>query len=67
MEKMRSARAAAAYFREHDPGTGITEYAIRSLMDLGELPYIEIGCKRMTSIEAIERVIDKRLGGGVNE
>ncbi len=61
--KIRTARSAARYFRERDPDTQITEYMIRSLMDAGELPVINNGYKRLTSIEAIESYIKDKLGG----
>ena len=64
MQTLRTAKAAAEYIREHDPYSTLTEYAIRTLMDSGELPYIQIGHKRVVSIEAIEKYVNKKLGGG---
>ena len=63
MDRLRTARNAAAYFKAHDPGTQLTEYMIRSLMDSGELPVIVNGYKRLTSIEAIEKYITNKLKG----
>jgi len=61
--RIRTARKAAQYFREHDPESNITEYMIRQLMDSGELPVIQNGYKRLTSIEAIEEYLNSKLGG----
>jgi len=61
--KVRAARAAAEYFKARDPDTAVTESLIRSLMQRGELPVIEVGTKRLTSIEAIERWVESQLGG----
>jgi hypothetical protein len=62
METLRTAKAAAEYFREIDPNTTITESMIRALMDSGQLPCITVGRKRVTSIEAIERYFSEKLG-----
>ena len=61
--RVRTARHIARYFKERDPDTQITEYMIRSLMDAGEVPVINNGYKRLTSIEAIESYITEKLGG----
>lgn len=66
MQTLRTAKAAAEIIRERDPYTTMTEYAIRTLMDSGELPYIQIGHKRVLSIEAIEQYVNSKLGG-INE
>lgn len=65
--RVRSARAAAEYFKAQDSETGISESMIRRLMDQGDLPIIEIGTKKLTSIEAIERWIESQLGGMQDE
>lgn len=54
MERLRSAQAAAELIREKDPNSTLTAYTIRNLMESGKLPYIEVGHKRFTSMEAIE-------------
>ena len=61
MQTLRTAKAAAEIIRERDPNTTMTEYAIRTLMDSGELPYIQIGHKRVISIEAIDKFINSKL------
>lgn len=61
MQTLRTAKAAADYFRERDPDSTLTEYTIRKWMDDGELPFIQVGKKRITSIEAIMNHIDQKL------
>ena len=61
MQTLRTAKAAAEIIRERDPNTTMTEYAIRTLMDSGQLPYIQIGRKRVISIEAIEKYVNSKL------
>lgn len=63
MLTVRSARAAAEYFKAQDADTAISESMIRGLMDQGALPVINVGTKRLTSIEAIESWIEEQLGG----
>ena len=66
MHTMRTAKAAAEYYRERDPNTTITEYMLRNMMDEGTLPSITVGHKRVTSIEAIDRLFSEILGEGSN-
>ena len=61
MQTLRTAKAAAEIIRERDPNTTMTEYAIRTLMDSGELPYIAVGHKRILSIESIEKYVNSQL------
>ena len=67
MLTIRSARAAAEYFKAQDAETGISESMIRGLMDQGILPVVNVGSKRLTSIEAIESWLESQLGGSLNE
>lgn len=59
-------RKIAEYFREQFPGTMVTETLIRRLMDSGEIPYINNGVKRLTSVEAVQAYLEAKLGGGAN-
>lgn len=63
MQRIRAARAIAAYYKELDPGTMVSETMIRRLMDSGELPVFKNGSKKLTSIEAVDAYLDKHLGG----
>ena len=59
--RFRSARRIAEYYKSKDKETAITENLIRKLMDTGELPIIQNGSKRVTSIEAVEAYINRQL------
>ena len=50
----RTIREAAAYFREADPHTGLTETAIRRLLRQGLVPSVRVGRKYLVTIEALE-------------
>ena len=67
MQRIRAARAIADYYKEIDPGTMVSETLIRRLMDTGELPVFKNGCKKLTSIEAVEAWMEAQLGGVNNE
>ena len=61
MQRIRAARAIAEHFQRADPESGVTENMIRRLMAAGELPTIQNGSKKLTSIEAVEKWLDDRL------
>ena len=61
MQTLRTAKAAAEILRERDPNTTMTEYAIRNLMDSGELPFIQVGHKKIISLEALEQYVNSKL------
>lgn len=63
MQTLRTAKAAAEMLRERDPNTTMTEYAIRNLMSSGELPYIQVGHKKIISLEALEQYVNSKLRG----
>lgn len=50
----RTIREAAAYFREADPATSLTETAIRTLLRSGAVPSVRVGKKYLVSLEALE-------------
>ena len=50
----RTIKEAAAYFKAADPGTSITETAIRTLVRSGKIKSTRIGNKYTVSVEAIE-------------
>lgn len=54
MVRTRTIKEAAAYFRETDPATSLTETAIRTLLRTGAVPSIRIGKKYLVTIEALE-------------
>lgn len=54
MVRTRTIKEAAAYFREEDPQTSLTETAIRTLLRTGAVPSIRVGKKYLVTIEALE-------------
>ena len=52
MIRTRTIREAAAYFKERDPNTCLTETAIRTLLRNGAVPCV--GKKYLVTIEALE-------------
>ena len=52
MIRTRTIREAAAYFKETDPDTCLTEIAIRTLLRTGAVPSARIGKKYLVAIEA---------------
>ena len=54
MIRTRTIKEAAAYFREADPQTSLTEFAIRSLLKSGKVPCARVGKKYLVSLEALE-------------
>lgn len=54
MIRTRTIREAAAYFKERDPKTCLTETAIRTLLRNGTVPCARVGKKYLVAIEALE-------------
>ena len=54
MIRTRTIKEAAAFFRENDPQTCLTETAIRTLLRTGKVPCARIGKKYLVTIEALE-------------
>ncbi len=52
--RTRTIREAAAYFRESDPQTCLTETAIRRLISSGAVPCARVGRKYLVTVEALE-------------
>ena len=50
----RTIKEAAAFFRESDPQTCLTETAIRTLLRTGKVPCARVGKKYLVTIEALE-------------
>lgn len=62
LPRMRTPRAAAQYFKTQDPGTSVTETAIRRALHTGKVSYCAVGNKRLVALEALE----KYFGGGAD-
>jgi hypothetical protein len=54
MVRTRTIKEAAAYFREGDPQTCLTETAIRTLLRSGAVPSAKVGKKYLVAVEALE-------------
>ena len=54
MVHTRTIREAAAYFREKDPKTSLTETAIRTLLRTGAVSSVRVGKKYLVTLEALE-------------
>lgn len=63
MLRLRAARAIAEHYKSHDPGTMVSEFMIRRLMDEGKVPVIMNGTKKLTSLEAVDDYLNSVLGG----
>ena len=62
MVRARTIREAAAYFREADPHTSLTETAIRTLLRTGAVPSARVGRKYLVTIEALEVYLEGSAG-----
>ena len=51
--RYRTIHEAAAWFKEQDPETALTETAIRRIVRSGEVPSTRIGRKYLVSLEAL--------------
>ena len=50
----RTIREAAVWFKSQDPGTALTQTAIRRLVVTGAVPSIRLGRKYLINLEALE-------------
>ena len=66
MIRTRTIREAAAYFKETDPETCLTETAIRTLLRTGAVPSARIGKKYLVAIEALE-ALEEYLSGAIQK
>ena len=57
MTRMRTIREAALFIREVDPGTSLTETAIRRFVTSGVLPSVRVGHKYLLSLENLEKLL----------
>lgn len=62
MVRTRTIREAAAYFKAADPGTCLTETAIRTLLREGVVEHTRVGRKYLVTIEALEAYLMGRSG-----
>lgn len=55
--RVRTIREAAAWFKQEDPYTALTETAIRGLIYKNKIPYAKVGKKYLITIEALEKYL----------
>ena len=54
MRRMRTISQAAAWVKDTDPSSALTQTAIRRLVLSGEIPHVSAGNKRLVALEDIE-------------
>ena len=62
----RTIKEAAAYIKDQDPKTALTETAIRTLVRSGALPSAKVGRKYLVTIEAIDAYLAGAENGNKN-
>lgn len=67
MVRTRTIKEAAAYFREEDPQTCLTETAIRTLLRSGAVPSARVGKKYLVSLDALEGYLAGEIGSARQE
>jgi excisionase family DNA binding protein len=50
---MRTIRDTAKWFKDHDPETEITEFAIRQMIKEGTIPAVKTGNKFLVNLDAV--------------
>ena len=55
--RVRGVRQAMEYIREKDPGTSLTETALRRLMKSGAVPTITVGRRMFVVLDALEEYL----------
>ena len=59
MRKMRTINEAAAFMRQADPHTAVTNTALRRLVTSGQIPSVRVGAKYLVDLG----VLDEFFGG----
>ncbi len=57
MARMRTIAAAARMLREDDPGTAITQNALRSMVLAGKIGHVRVGVKRLLDYDGLLKAI----------
>jgi hypothetical protein len=58
---MRTILEASRYFKELDSKTALTKNAIRTLVNSGRVPSVQIGNKNLVALEVLEEFLIKGL------
>ena len=62
MRRMRTIPQAAAWAKETDPQTALTQTALRRLVLTGEIPHVAVGKKRLVALEDLESYLEQGHG-----
>ena len=54
--RMRTINEAGKYFKEKDPHTALTPYAIRCMVKQGKIPSVAVGTKRLVNLDVLEKM-----------
>lgn len=63
MQRMRTINQCAAELKAADPNSAITASALRRWIRDGDLNAVLVGNKQLVSIEAVEALMTRQLGG----
>jgi len=55
---MRTIAECARLLREDDPGTAITQNALRSMVLRGEIPCVRVGSKRLINYDLLVQLLE---------
>jgi hypothetical protein len=53
---MRTIKDTAKWFKDHDPDTEITEFAIRQMIKEGTIPAVKTGVKFLINLDALLKI-----------
>jgi hypothetical protein len=53
---MRTIKDTAKFFREMDPDTEITEFAIRQMIKEGTIPVVKTGIKQLINLDVLLKI-----------
>ena len=59
---MRTINEAGKYFKEKDPNTALTPYAIRCMVKQGKVPSVSVGTKRLVNLDILEKMLSGEEG-----
>jgi hypothetical protein len=54
--RMRTIKDTAKFFREMDPDTEITEFAIRQMIKEGTIPVVKTGIKQLINLDVLLKI-----------
>ena len=63
MPRMRTAKQAVEELKKMDPGTALTERALRRMIAGNDIPHVAIGCKKLINMDLL---LEKLAGMAYN-